>query len=113
MTVIKEGMQWPPMNLLAWKMAEHSAWYSGDAEILANFYNNMLAQNVMSMPYPLNHEIFWGRQIKNQGEVFVHVPIAGDIAETSANFLFGESPMIKVAQAHEKSAHPFARNSLS
>lgn len=99
---IKENMAWPPMDFLHWKMAEHSAWYSGDAEVLANFYTEYLCKNLQDLPYPLrNGESFWGRQIKNQGEIFVHVPIAGDIAETSANFLFSESPTVKIAQAHE------------
>lgn len=102
---IVEGMSWPPMDFLAWKMQEHSAWYSGDAEVLANFYNMYIQNNILNMPYPLkDREMFWGRQIKNQGEIFVHVPMAGDIAETSANFLFSESPIIKIAQAHEKTA---------
>jgi hypothetical protein len=102
---IVENMEWPPMDFLHWKMAEHSAWYSGDAELLANFYTEYLSKNLQSFPYPMqNSESFWGRQIKNQGEIFVHVPMAGDIAETSANFLFAESPIVKVAQAHEQKA---------
>lgn len=93
------------MNLLDWKMAEHSAWYSGSAEVLANFYDDYLGKNVMGLPRgAMNTDAFWGRQIQNQGEVFVHVPIAGDIAETSANFLFSESPVIKIAEAHEEKA---------
>lgn len=102
---IKENMNWPPTDLLSWKMQEHSAWYSGDAETLANFYAFYLAHNVQEVPYPMSHnEMFWGRQLKNQGEIFVHVPIASDIAETSANFLFSESPLIKIGEAHEKKA---------
>ena len=97
MGIIKEGMNWPPMNYLNWKQAEHSAWYSGDAETLANFYTEWSRANISNSPYPLaNNESFWGRQIKNQGEIYVHVPIASDIAETSANFLFAESPIIRI-----------------
>jgi A118 family predicted phage portal protein len=93
---IKEGMLWPPASVMATKMAEHSAWYSGDPEIIANYYNGVLNNNFLQLPYTLkNGESFWGRQIKNQGEIFVHVPIAGDIAETSANLLFGEAPIIR------------------
>lgn len=91
------------MDFLGWKMAEHSAWYSGDAEVLANFYTEYVRNNVQDLPYPLkNGESFWGRQYTNQGEIVVHVPIAGDIAETSANFLFGESPYIRLAEAKGK-----------
>lgn len=107
MPLIYENMEWPPNknSLLSWKMAEHSAWYSGDAEILANFYTTYLKQNIYNLPYTAKDEQFWGRQVSNQGEIFVHVPVAGDIAETSANFLFAESPTIKIAQAHEARAN--------
>lgn len=98
MPIIKENMLWPPMGLLEWKMAEHSAWYSGDAEILANFYTEYarVQMNLLNTSYETNKETFWGRQIQNQGDIYVHVPIAGDIAETSANFLFAESPIIRL-----------------
>ena len=111
---IKENMAWPPTNFLYWKLMEHSAWYSGDAEILANFYTDYLYKNLQELPYPLrNGESFWGRQIKNQGEIFVHVPIAGDIADTSANFLFSEAPIVKIAQAHENRAPQSYKDSQS
>ena len=98
---IYENMNWPPNGLLEHKAKEHSAWYSGSSEILANFYTEYMAENFMNLPYNIsNNEMFWGRQIKNQGEIYVHVPIAGDIAETSANFLFSEPPMIKIVEAN-------------
>ena len=37
-TEIRERMAWPPMDLERYKMKEHSVWYSGEAELLANFY---------------------------------------------------------------------------
>lgn len=101
---IVENMQWPPMGPIGWKMAEHSAWYSGDADILANFYTDYARNNIFNLTYQSQDESFWGRNIKNQGEIKVHVPIAGDIAETSANFLFGESPIIKIDEAHGETA---------
>lgn len=102
MAIIKENMAWPPMGALDWKMSEHSAWYTGDPEVLANFYTEYANVNFLNLPYASkNNDLFWGRQIKNQGEIFVHVPIAGDIAETSANLLFSESPTIKIAEAHD------------
>lgn len=101
--LIKEGMVWPPMDLLSWKMAEHSAWYSGDPERIADYYSRMIDKNLQSMPYPIRtSESFWGRQYRNTGDCFVHVPIASDISETCANILFGESPIVEVAQAHER-----------
>jgi A118 family predicted phage portal protein len=102
---IVENMAWPPINSFnRWKMAEHSAWYSGDANILANYYNDLMCQNILGLPYTLNRDLFWARQIKNDCEVGLHVPIAGDIAGTSADLLFGEPPTIKIAEAHEEKA---------
>lgn len=101
---IKEGMDWPPMSLCMWKMCEHSAWYSGDAEILANFYSLQKPTNYLGLYKPIKSQSFWGRQIANDAEVFIHVPIAGDIAETSANMLFAESPLVKIIQSQEKEA---------
>lgn len=113
MGLIKENMKWPPESdsLLSTKMKEYSAWYSGDSEILANFYTDYLAKNAYNLPRQTRKEPFWGRQIKNQGEIFVHVPVAGDIAETSSNLLFGESPSIKIAQAHEERAQAHYKES--
>lgn len=102
---ITENMAWPPIDFLGWKMAEHSAWYSGDPEILADYYSKVMDANIQKLPYPIRTgESFWGRQYKNQGEIFVHVPIAGDIAETSANVLFGDSPVITLGEKDNKKA---------
>ena len=93
---IKENMQWPPMDLERYKMKEHSTWYSGEAELLANFYFDNDLQNYMQLNYGTrNNNKFWGRQIKNQSNFFIHVPVANDISETSSAFLFGESPIIR------------------
>lgn len=102
---IEENMIWPPMGAIEWKMSEHSAWYSGNSDIIANYYTEYARQNFLNLPYKgAEHDTFWGRQLNNQGQVYVHVPIAGDIAETSADFLFGESPTVKIAEAHLKDA---------
>jgi A118 family predicted phage portal protein len=101
---IKEMMQWPPLDQHRWKMIEHSAWYGGDPTVLAHVYNQMLATNITGLPYMLHHDLFWARQIKNDCEVGLHVPIAGDIASLSADLLFSEPPTIKIAEAHEKKA---------
>ena len=93
---IKENMQYPPDSLLMYKMKEHSVWYSGEAELLANFYFDSDLKNYLNLNYGTrNNNKFWGRQIKNGADFFIHVPIANDIAETSATFLFGEAPIIR------------------
>ena len=90
-TQITEGMQWPPMDLERYKMKEHSTWYSGEAELLANFYFDSDLQNYLQLNYGTrNNNKFWARQIKNKSNFFIHVPIANDISETSSAFLFSE-----------------------
>ena len=89
---IRENMLWPPVEpVIRNKMCEHSAWYAGDTGRLADFYSLSLGSERFT-----TNNLFWGRQTKNEGEICVHVPVASDIAETSANFLFGESPLIKL-----------------
>lgn len=99
---IVENMQWPPRGPVEWKMAEHSAWYTGDPLILSNFYSKYASENPMNLERTMRIDSFWSRQISNQNDIYTHVPVAGDIAETSANFLFGESPSIKVNEASKK-----------
>ena len=100
MSIIKEGMMWPPMDCHRYKMSEHAAWYSGDAEVLANFYAEDRSREFLSLTYTnVNKNTFWRRQIKNLSDFFIHVPIANDLAETSAAFLFGESPLIRFSDA--------------
>lgn len=99
---IKEGMAWPPMDLERYKMKEHSTWYSGEAELLANFYFDNDLQNYMMLNYGTrNNNKFWARQIKNGSDFFIHVPVANDISETSSAFLFGESPIIRFGSDSE------------
>ena len=104
--IIKPNMDWPPCNFMRYKMLEHNAWFSGDIDLLANFYNENVARaaDYRGLGASGLFNGFWTRQISNRNKIITHVPIAGDIAETSANFLFSESPVIKIAQAHSKNA---------
>ena len=101
-TQIKEGMSWPPMDLERYKMKEHSTWYTGEAELLANFYFDSDLQNYLNLNFGTkNNNKFWARQIKDKSEFFIHVPVANDISETSSAFLFGESPIVRFASDSE------------
>ena len=105
MSVIKAGMRWPLMDIQRYKMKEHAIWYAGDPDMLANFYYDRRAQEFLQLDYGThNVNTFWGRQIKNNTDFFMHVPIASDIAETSAGFLFGESPMIRFSNKSKSPA---------
>lgn len=97
MRKLEEGMKWPPTDLFRHKTAEYSAWYSGEAALLADFYHDNDAKNLLNLTYssPCRNNGFWARQISNNSNFYIHVPVAGDIAETSSAFLFGKSPIIR------------------
>jgi hypothetical protein len=65
------------------KMAEYSAWYSGEPYRLNNFYANKTKTTGVK---------FWSLQSNTDPRVAVHLPIANDIAFVSSNLLFSEYP---------------------
>lgn len=103
--MIYEKMAWPPMGINEWKMKEHAAWYSGSPELLANFYYDYDFKNIYGLQYSFNRlASFWSRQIGSDATIFTHVPLAGDIAAISSNFLFAEQPQIKITEAQGANA---------
>lgn len=73
------------------KMVEHDAWYSGCPERLANVYAGVLNNGT-------NAGYQWGRDLYEERATMLHIPIAGDIAGTSAALLFGESPRFTIPE---------------
>ncbi|MFD5711333.1 phage portal protein [Streptomyces pharetrae] len=101
-------MAWPPPELhpVAKKLTEWGAWYSGDGDALVSVYSlagsatTPLSQTFFAsdMAYGASGpatvaRTFWGQPL-TPGTVRtkLHVPVAADIAELSANLLFGEMP---------------------
>jgi hypothetical protein len=68
------------------------AWYSGDRKRLARAYGNHAR--------PAERRRLWGRKSldarPDRRDHRLHVPLAGDIASTSADLLFADMPTIKV-----------------
>lgn len=92
---------WPPEP---WNTAQstydlHSAWMSGDTEVLASFYSQYPDGNppkVRSSQYSTGvigrlARWFWGRP-PLQATKRLHVPAPADVARTSADLLFGQPP---------------------
>lgn len=93
------AIDWPPDE---WydiynKYHKWAAWYSGSADRLLDYYSN-LAQP------------FWAKEVKEDRQTMIHVPVAGDIASVSADLLLSEAPEIKIPEAHEESASTDAEN---
>lgn len=73
---------WRPFYI---KMLEHDAWYSGDPLRLSEYYSAYA-----STPSIAGYQ--WSREIYKERSDSLHLPIAGDLAGTSASLLFGEAP---------------------
>lgn len=81
-----ENSAWPPPEWDYWyrKYLEWAAWYSGDPEQLADYYSSLFPDTDQGR--------FWARIERNERRTMVHLPIASDVAATSANLLFSEAP---------------------
>jgi len=74
-----------PGDSLRQRQSEWKVWYEGTPERISNFYTNWVRQHTANGR-------FWGNMDQNQLADVVHMPLAGDIASTSANLLFSEPP---------------------
>lgn len=98
--------QWPPtvLDAISPRLAEWDAWYSGSPDALRKAYSR-------DVPRPRNRpsqyaggvlglaaRTWWGRpqadQAASRGQL--HVPIAADLCQASADLLFSEPPTLTV-----------------
>jgi hypothetical protein len=103
---------WPPAEC---KKAdrhyrEWGAWYSGDPQELRKFYqvSNGFGAMIDPKQYPdsannmldQTSRFFWGNPPEpgSLRDAKLHIPLAGDIASTSADLLFGEPPAFTVPE---------------
>lgn len=111
---------WPPPNLAdAYKlMRRWGAWYAGDPDELATVYADTIATGVLPDPKALNNvtnsyggqrgqitRMWWGQPQIPGGlrEAKLHIPLASDIAVTSADLLFSEPPAIVAPEDEDAS----------
>lgn len=100
---------WPPTE---WReqariWAEWDAWYSGDPGRLQQVYGAIeIGQTSVTRRGAWWRRWWNSRQINTSGREFaaqraqLHVPLPGDIAQTSAALVFGEAPRITIPEAH-------------
>lgn len=92
------GTPWPPKPYIGplEDMRRHSAWYAGDRTSLAAAYGREnIAAIAPAERSPAERLKFWGRRgAPNLGarDNRLHIPLAADIATTSADLLFSEPP---------------------
>lgn len=103
MPLPEAGTPWPPRDFVGAfdTMRAWGAWYSGDPDELSNVYDRVshrLVNHPNTRPSQLRGGVvgtmarwFWGRPTP-PGEMRskLHVPVAADIATTSADLLFSE-----------------------
>lgn len=100
----------PPANQRSSRYyREWGAWYSGDPQELRSFYqvNNGFGALIDPKAHPDSansmmdqvSRYFWGNPPEpgNLRDVKLHIPLAGDIASTSADLLYGEPPTWSIA----------------
>jgi hypothetical protein len=103
------GGPWPPKPIAPAleRIATWSAWYSGDPDELSAIYQR-IGQRMTNRPNVRPSQMrgglvgtlarwFWGQPIPvGEKRSKLHVPIAGDIAATSADLLFSEAVTLSV-----------------
>ncbi|GGW67995.1 phage portal protein [Streptomyces griseoloalbus] len=95
MALPESGTAWPPPQWAPYyrAMRVDDAWYSGDRNRLARVYGHH--------PEVRERRKLWGRKSAEmrmrKRETRLHVPLAGDIARTSADLLFADMPTITVS----------------
>ncbi|WP_211234740.1 phage portal protein [Glycomyces arizonensis] len=94
---------WPPEHLkpVYAKYAEWSAWHSGDPEQLAAVYEGAATpqtrRTFLGRLVTTVRRWFWGNtESESRPRQRVHVPLAGDVAATSADLLFSDPPKIRI-----------------
>lgn len=122
MPLPEDNPVWPPQECKDAEKhyREWGAWYSGDSQQLRSYYqvtNGMGA--LIDTKYPdsasnllsQTSRFFWGNP-PDPGSVRdakLHVPLAGDIASTSADLLFGEPPVWSVPESADNAEATQAR----
>ncbi|KEF18386.1 hypothetical protein DF18_22760 [Streptomyces rimosus] len=93
MSLPEPGAAWPPRDIapLYADIRVDDAWYSGDRKKLTNVYRHAPQQRHDG------RRRLWGRhRPPSQREHRLHIPLAGEIAQTSADLLFADTPVITV-----------------
>lgn len=108
------GGPWPPKSLLVItpKMIEWDAWYAGDPVKLRSVYQSQRANPVDRVAQYRGGasgalaRMWWGRPVGDLTKRHdqLHVPIAADLCQASADLLFSEPPTIRVSDSATQKA---------
>lgn len=102
------GGPWPPRQLdqITPRLAEWNAWYVGDPDLLRKAYSKTTPSFDRTSQYRGGIQgaiarMWWGRPVGDltRRPEQLHVPIAADLCQGSADLLFAEPPTLKTEQA--------------
>ena len=93
--------QFPPKEHELAKYDIYGAWYGGDVEALHSVWGSTVQAK--------QNNAFWHKDNKDTGLSRVHVPLASDIAQTSADILFASIPDITIPEADESEGNSRAQ----
>lgn len=109
MPLPQESITWPPPAVadLSLKWREWAAWWSDDTSALSSLYGGTYAQGarpserggIVAAIGRIGRRMFWGEGAANltrRPDRKLHVPIAGDLCQASADLLLAEPPAITV-----------------
>lgn len=100
-----DNVQWPPVDgAIVTDLRDWDAWYSGDPDALSQRYQLRGTKGPQDRPSQYRNGVlgrfsrwFWGQPTPlGERRTKIHVPLAGDIARTSADLLFSEPPKLTV-----------------
>lgn len=108
MPLPQNSIAWPPANLamITQKQAEWDAWYSGDVGRLAGVYRSDRGTPVFDRVSQYRggvsgamSRMWWGRPVgnlleQNTQQDKLHIPLAADLCQASADLLYAEAPTI-------------------
>lgn len=104
------GQPWPPKSYAPFQedANEAAAWYAGNPAELGALYGGTTSTARTSTGGRFSR--FWSRRSANAADSRqrIHVPLAADVAATSADLLFGDDLELTVPEAHGETALPGA-----
>ena len=102
MELPNRNIEWPPapFDKSQTDMKIWSSWYEGDTGTLAAHYQKTSSSGGIA---GIARRLWWGRpDPAGQNRTRLHIPLAADVARTSADLLFSEMPTFLVGEGSEK-----------
>lgn len=93
------GASWPPVPIeITQAMQAWNAWYVGSPDVLTAAYSSPARSRRIGGVVGTIARWFWGREVTDQTRArqHLHVPIAADLAQASADLLYADPPNVTV-----------------